>query len=287
MQFRYDLVIAGLYFRICSPFSLCLPEYFRPFLVTEVFPAEPDVNINVEAGDLQKDERPEGSVLQSFYWDHGKSIYRLEVSHTPEQITLVIPPEFQERFAQNANWLLYLALERPLLHHGRLVLHASAVMYHGQAYLFTAPSGGGKSTQAEIWERALHAKVINGDKVVLYDNGTDLIAYGSPIAGSSGIYRDICAPVAAIVQLEKGAKNTVTPLAMRERYLLLYGEAVKSDWDTDFNRSLLQLAASYPQRAEYVRLRCVPDRSSAEYLLNYLNTKEMRKLRDDRKTTRC
>ena len=52
MQFRYDLIIAGLHFRICSPFFLNLPEYFRPFLVTEVFPAEPDVNINVEAGDL-------------------------------------------------------------------------------------------------------------------------------------------------------------------------------------------------------------------------------------------
>lgn len=276
MQFRYDLSIAGLYFRICSPFFLNLPEYFRPFLVTEVFPAEPDVNINVEAGDLQKDKWLQNNILQSFYWDHGKSIYRLESKLKPEQITLVIPREFQERFAQNANWLLYLVLERPLLHYGRLILHASAVIYHERAYLFTAPSGGGKSTQAEIWEHALHAKVINGDKVVLYDNGTNLIAYGSPIAGSSGIYRNICAPVDAIVQLEKGSENTITPMTTRDRYLLLYGEAVKSDWDADFNRSLLQLASSYPQRTEYVRLRCLPDPSAAECLLHYLNTKETR-----------
>lgn len=270
------MIIAGLYFRICSPFFLNLPEYFRPFLVAEVFPAEPDVDISVEAGGLQKDERSKDSVLRSFYWDHGKSIYRLEASHAPEQITLVIPPEFQEKFAQNANWLLYLALERPLLHYGRLILHASAVLYHERAILFAAPSGGGKSTQAEIWEHSLHAKVINGDKVILYDNGTNLIAYGSPIAGSSGIYRNICAPVAAIVQLEKGSENTITPMTMRERYLLLYGEAVKSDWDADFNRSLLRLASSYPQRTEYVRLRCLPDSSAAECLLHYLNTKETR-----------
>lgn len=276
MQFRYDLSIAGLYFRICSPFFLNLPEYFRPFLVTEVFPAEPDVNINVEAGDLQKDKWLQNNILQSFYWDHGKSIYRLESKLKSEQITLVIPREFQERFAQNANWLLYLVLERPLLHYGRLILHASAVIYHERAYLFTAPSGGGKSTQAEIWEHALHAKVINGDKVVLYDNGTNLIAYGSPIAGSSGIYRNICAPVAAIVQLEKGSENTITPMTTRDRYLLLYSEAVKSDWDADFNRSLLRLASSYPQRTEYVRLRCLPDSSAAECLLHYLNTKETR-----------
>ena len=276
MQFRYDLSIAGLYFRICSPFFLNLPEYFRPFLVTEVFPAEPDVNINVEAGDLQKDKWLQNNILQSFYWDHGKSIYRLESKLKSEQITLVIPREFQERFAQNANWLLYLALERPLLHYGRLILHASAVLYHERAILFAAPSGGGKSTQAEIWEHSLHAKVINGDKVILYDNGTNLIAYGSPIAGSSGIYRNICAPVAAIVQLEKGSENTITPMTMRDRYLLLYGEAVKSDWDADFNRSLLRFASSYPQRTEYVRLHCLPDPSAAECLLHYLNTKETR-----------
>lgn len=276
MQFRYDLIIAGLHFRICSPFFLNLPEYFRPFLVTEVFPAEPDVDINVEAGDLQKDKWLQDTILQSFYWDHGKSIYRLESKLKPEQITLVIPQEFRERFAQNANWLLYLAPERPLLHYGRLILHASAVIYHERAYLFTAPSGGGKSTQAKIWEQTLHAQVINGDKVVLHNNGSDLIAYGSPIAGTSGIYRNICAPVAAIVQLEKGLENTITPLTMRDRYLLLYGEAVKSDWDANFNRSLLQLAASYLQRTEYVQLRCVPDHSAAECLLDYLNTKEMR-----------
>ena len=186
MQFRYDLIIAGLHFRICSPFFLNLPEYFRPFLVTEVFPAEPDVNINVEAGDLQKDKWLQDTILQSFYWDHGKSIYRLESKLKPGQITLVIPQEFRERFAQNANWLLYLAPERPLLHYGRLILHASAVIYHERAYLFTAPSGGGKSTQAKIWEQTLHAQVINGDKVVLHNNGSDLIAYGSPIAGTSG-----------------------------------------------------------------------------------------------------
>lgn len=276
MQFRYDLIIAGLHFRICSPFFLNLPEYFRPFLVTEVFPAEPDVNINVEAEDLQKDKWLQDTILQSFYWDHGKSIYRLESKLKPGQITLVIPQEFRERFAQNANWLLYLAPERPLLHYGRLILHASAVIYHERAYLFTAPSGGGKSTQAKIWEQTLHAQVINGDKVVLHNNGSDLIAYGSPIAGTSGIYRNICAPVAAIVQLEKGFENTITPLTMRDRYLLLYGEAVKSDWDANFNRSLLQLAASYLQRTEYVQLRCVPDHSAAECLLDYLNTKEMR-----------
>ena len=278
MSFHYDLRFAGLRFRVSSAFSLCLPECFRPFLRAEVFPAAPDVAVRVETGGLRERGGAGDAVVQSFYWDLGKSIYRLESKIAPGQITLLIPPEFQEKFAWNANWLLYLALERPLLHYGRLILHASAALYQGEAYLFTAPSGGGKSTQAEAWERAMHAQIINGDKVILYDDGTRLIACGSPIAGSSGIYRDICAPVAVIAQLEKGNRNTVTPLTMQERCLLLYGEAVKSDWDANFNRRLLQLSALCSQRAEFARLCCVPEPSAAECLLHYLNTKEMRKL---------
>lgn len=271
MNDTFDLHIAGLNFRIASSFPLHLPEYFRPFLTAEVFPAEPEITIHVEAGDLCGQER--GCAVQSFYWDRGKSIYRLERKDAPGQIKLLIPPEFQKRFAQNANWLLYLALERPLLHYGRIVLHASAVTYHGCAYVFAAPSGGGKSTQARIWERKLCAEVLNGDKVVLHNNGKQLIAYGSPIAGSSGIYKNLCAPVAAIVQLEKGIETEISPLTMKERYLLLYSEAVKSDWDPAFNQRLLQLAEGYLPQAEYVRLRCLPDSSAAEALLRHLKQK--------------
>lgn len=272
MQFHYDLNIADLRFRISAPFSLNLPDCFRPFLAAEASPAAPEVSVRVETGGLEEHGAAQDDVVQSIYWDHGKSIYRLEPRDAPERITLLIPPEFRESFARNANWLLYLALERPLLRYGRLVLHASAVLYEGRAYLFTAPSGGGKSTQAAIWERTLHAQVMNGDKVVLHDDGTELIAYGSPIAGSSGIYRNLRAPVAAIVQLEKGTENAARLLTVQESCLLVYGEAVKSDWDTGFNQSLLQTALSYPSRTAFARLRCVPEPSAAEYLLRYLNT---------------
>ena len=44
-------------------------------------------------------------------------------------------------------------MESLLLARGHAVLHASAIRVGGQAILFTAPSGTGKSTQAELWSR--------------------------------------------------------------------------------------------------------------------------------------
>ena len=273
MEFRYGLNIAGVRFCIVCPFPVHLPECFWPFMTAVEPPAGPDVTVSVRIG---APETMAGCTVREFRLSRGRSIFRLELENAPESIELFIPSDFRDRLAENANWLLYLALERPLLRFGRVIMHASAVVYEGRAYIFTAPSGGGKSTQAGIWEKYLHAEIMNGDKVVLHAGNSGLTAYGSPIAGSSGIYKSISAPVAAIVQLEKGEKNEITPLSPRESYLLIYGEAVKSDWDTDYNRHLLRIAADYPQRADYVRLRCTADRSAAECLLQYFSKKESR-----------
>ena len=42
-------------------------------------------------------------------------------------------------------------------------LHASAVMLDGRAYLFSAPSGTGKSTHTEKWCRLFGAEYLNDD----------------------------------------------------------------------------------------------------------------------------
>lgn len=273
MEFRYGLNIAGLHFLIKCPFPVTLPECFQPFMMAGEPPAGADVTVSVRIG---APEPTPGCAAREFRLSRGRSIFRLEPENAPERIELYIPSDFRDRLAEGANWLLYLALERPLLRFGRVIMHASAVVYGGRAYVFTAPSGGGKSTQACIWEKYLHAEVMNGDKVILHGGAAGLTAYGGPVAGSSGIYKSISAPVAAIVQLEKGDKNEITPLSPRESYLLVYGEAVKSDWDTDFNRQLLRIAADYPQQADYVRLRCTADRCAAECLLQYFSKKESR-----------
>ena len=47
----------------------------------------------------------------------------------------------------------YLALEHLFYRFGGLFLHSSHVSVGGRALLFSAPSGTGKSTQADLWEK--------------------------------------------------------------------------------------------------------------------------------------
>ena len=73
-----------------------------------------------------------------------------------------------------------------LLPRDRLLMHGAALAWQGQAYLFTAPSGTGKSTHAMLWRRYLGsgAEVINGDKPLLHlPPDGPAVVYGSPWAG--------------------------------------------------------------------------------------------------------
>ena len=48
-----------------------------------------------------------------------------------------------------SGWLFY----AKLLLHGGMMLHSSAVELDGNAYLFSGPSGVGKSTQTGLWTK--------------------------------------------------------------------------------------------------------------------------------------
>ena len=63
---------------------------------------------------------------------------------------------------------------RQLLDFNGMLLHASAVMVDGKAYLFTAPSGTGKSTHTRLWLQQFgeRAAILNDDKPALrFENG--------------------------------------------------------------------------------------------------------------------
>ncbi|MGM9652556.1 MAG: hypothetical protein ACI3XP_02845 [Eubacteriales bacterium] len=265
--FEAELQIAGMTFRIDAPFRITLPESFRPFQRTEGASGEIDCQITVHVGSMSDFAVRNTDIVQKYHWRDAEYVVRVESPGRPDEIRLFIPEAYAESFARSANWLLYLAPERALLRGGRIVLHASAVVRNGQAVVFTAPSGGGKSTQAQLWQKYLHAEPMNGDKIVLYAAGDALIASGSPIAGSSGIYRDLQAPVRTIVRLEKAPFNRLTPLSARESLLLLYGEAVKSRWDERFNQRLLSALEPMTALTEYYRFSCLPEPSAADCLL--------------------
>ena len=107
-----------------------------------------------------------------------------------------------------------------LLERGTLLLHGSTVAVDGQAYLFTAPCGTGKSTHTRLWRELFgdRAVMVNDDKVFLQLGQENVLAYGSPWMGKHGIGNKICVPLKGICFLQRGTENQIQK-ASAEKWL--------------------------------------------------------------------
>jgi len=101
---------------------------------------------------------------------------------------------------------------RHLLNHKGSFLHSSAVVLDGKAYLFSAPSGTGKSTHTEKWVRLFGARYLNDDKPALRLVDGTWMAYGTPWSGKNDLSVNLGAPLGGIAVLRRGEENTIEPL---------------------------------------------------------------------------
>lgn len=101
-----------------------------------------------------------------------------------------------------------------LLHQG-LMLHASAIVMDGKAYLFSAPCGTGKSTHTGIWQKVFgqRAQLLNDDKPALRLENGKWYAYGTPWSGKHDKSLNIRAELAGICFLHQAETNSIAPFS--------------------------------------------------------------------------
>ena len=118
---------------------------------------------------------------------------------------------------------------RAAIKYGVMLVHSSALIYDGGAYLFSADSGVGKSTHTKLWLKAFGDKVhiMNDDKPVvrLYDDHA--VAFGTPFDGGSGIALNESYPLKAIIFVERGEENSVRIPDSKEIIQKLYFQTAR------------------------------------------------------------
>ncbi len=99
-----------------------------------------------------------------------------------------------------------------LLHFGGFMLHSSAVLMDGKAYLFSASSGMGKSTHTALWQKVFgedRAKILNDDKPAIRITDDGIFACGTPWSGKTDLNINVMAPIGGICFLERSEKNWI------------------------------------------------------------------------------
>lgn len=173
-------------------------------------------------------------------------------------------------FKYSHNIIDLIGLEAVLLHHQGLLLHSSFIRWQNQGILFSAPSGTGKSTQADLWEKYENAEIINGDRAGVRLMDSQWRAYGLPYAGSSGIYKNESAPIRAIVALRQAKENRIRKISAIEAVNYLYPEFTIHRWDKKFTEKALDCMLELFAKVPVYLLECLPDAEAVQLLKDTL-----------------
>lgn len=153
-------------------------------------------------------------------------------------------------------FLSLLAFERRLMSRPCLILHCAYTEYQGKAMLSSAPSGTGKTTQAELWERYRGSRTVNGDKALLEYNGITWTANGWPVCGTSEICENKTLPVGCIVMLSQAKMNQAWRLRPAEAFKSLYGQITMNRWDQEGTEQKLDLLEQLVGKVPVYHLAC-------------------------------
>lgn len=191
--------VAGLLVRI-TPVNAGFHYFCRDFL-SEGSARKPDIEIEMTGRDIDA-ERRRSPDRQAGYSD--RYIETLAVCRKLSEIM----PSF-----------------------GRFLMHGSAIAVDGEGYLFTAPSGTGKSTHARFWREMLgdRAVMVNDDKPFVGIEGGKATVYGSPWNGKHRLGSNISVPLKAVCVLGRAEENSIEEITAAEAMPTLIRQIYRPD----------------------------------------------------------
>lgn len=153
---------------------------------------------------------------------------------------------------------------RGIIPYGRFFLHASAVVYEGGAYLFSGPSGTGKSTHTELWrERFPQSYILNDDKPVIWPEEDRITAWGTPFAGKTNLQVNRGVPLKGICFLKQGDENRIWPVTEDTALALLLNNTYRPKSNDGMNR-LLDMMEQIVTRINIYEMTCTRGTEAAE-----------------------
>ena len=271
---NYYFTLTGLRTVLRVPYEISVSESLRPFLC--MCHEETDCTIVLRPSAQLPDFSGDGVWHGLEYYDCHQGNLRIFHCNAPRtaafavtqhfengKIEIRVLPDYLSYFTGTAGIFNRIGMETLLLQHNSLLLHASLIKHNGKALAFAGPSGVGKSTQADIWHKYLGADIINGDRAALRKEGDGWYAYGCPYAGTSGIYKNDCAPLAAIVLLAQAKENRLSRLTEAEAFRYIYRELSVHHWHRHFVEKATDLCLQLLSETSIYLLECRPDESAA------------------------
>jgi hypothetical protein len=144
---------------------------------------------------------------------------------------------------------------------GGFLLHASSMVHHGRAHVFTGPSGAGKTTMTRL--APADAVLLTDEISCVRRTESGWRAYGTPYAGELRTSGEcVSAPLAAFYQLQHGLANELTPLTPAEGIRTVMRNLLFFTSDAAAGRQVLETVCDLGSAVPILRLNFTPDPSA-------------------------
>ena len=148
---------------------------------------------------------------------------------------------------------------------GTLLLHASVTRYDGRGNLFFGVSGTGKSTHSRLWHEFVPGcDLMNDDNPIIRFQDGQCLVYGSPWSGKTLCYRNVVAPVNALVRLEQYPENRIVRLEPLQAYASVIAAVSTIRWNHDIMSLLVPTIERVAMTVPCFQLRCRPDEEAVQ-----------------------
>ena len=159
--------------------------------------------------------------------DFEVSVTRKDIDFEREKSDKIYEYEFRDAYLETLAVYRKIAEKMPCF--DTFLFHGSAIAVDGEAYLFTAPSGTGKSTHASLWRKLYgdRAVMINDDKPLISISDTGAVIHGTPWNGKHRLGNNITAPLKAICLLTRAEENSIREISSAEAYPTLIQQSYR------------------------------------------------------------
>lgn len=161
-----------------------------------------------------------------------------------------------------------------LIKHNGFLLHSSAVAVDGRAYLFSAPSGTGKSTHTSLWIDHFgkdKACIINDDKPAIRLVDGEFLVAGTPWSGKTDLSENIAVPAAGVAFIERSQTNSIERIPASEAIKNILWQTVRPSLPHNMT-ALLETLDKFIRQVPIYKLCCNISDEAVEVAYN-----EMRK----------
>ncbi len=124
-------------------------------------------------------------------------------------------PFFQKAFFES--FALHRKISTALVEYKTVLFHGSAISINNKGIIFAAPSGTGKSTHSEKWNRLFGAKYVNDDKPYISIRD-EILVHGSPWNGEHRLGSNVSVPLAVICIICRGTENKIEKIPKSEAF---------------------------------------------------------------------